>query len=217
MILSFVLFAATVWRHRRTLAATVAGSKPRSRWQSRLARLWPGLLLGFLIVTLVSTEITYTLGIPLPGGTVLLTVVIVFLTPHLDAIIASNANLAMESSRVSIVGVAVRQTARFAVLIVMLTMLGAIWATPLATGFGINVKSIAAGSIHIALIAIASAFLWSVIGTLTARALYEGEASTHTDQAVPRSRLGTLIPCSAVSASRPSWRWPSCRCSFRSA
>lgn len=191
---SFALFAATVWRHRRTLAATVAGSKPRSRWQSRLARLWPGLLLGFLIVTLVSTEITYTLGIPLPGGTVLLTIVIVFLTPHLDAIIASNANLAMESSRVSIVGVAVRQTARFAILIVMLTMLGAIWATPLATGFGIDVKSIAAGSIHIALIAIASAFLWSVIGTLTARALYEGEASTHTDQAVPRSRLGTLIP-----------------------
>ena len=191
---SFALFATTVWRHRRTLAATVAGSKPRSRWQGRLARLWPGLLLGFLLVTLISTEITFTLGIPLPGGTVLLTIVIVFLTPHLDAIIASNANLAMESSRVSIVGVAARQTVRFAILIVMLTMLGAIWATPLATGFGINVKSIAAGSIHIALIAIAAAFLWSVIGTLTARALHEGEASTHTDHAVPRSRLGTLVP-----------------------
>ena len=53
---SFGLFALTVWRHRRTLAAAVAGSKPRSRWQGRLARIWPGLILGFLIVTFLSTE-----------------------------------------------------------------------------------------------------------------------------------------------------------------
>ena len=191
---SFALFAATVWRHRRTFAATVAGSKPRSRWQSRLARLWPGLLLGFLLITFVSVEITYTLGIPLPGGTVLLTVVIVFLTPHLDAIIASSANLAMESSRVSIVGVAMRQTARFAVLIVMLTMLGAIWASPLASGFGINLKSIAAGSVHVALIAIAAAFLWSVIGAVTGRAVHVEQAASTEDHTIPRSRLGTLIP-----------------------
>jgi moderate conductance mechanosensitive channel len=94
---SFGLFALTVWRHRRTLAATVAGSRPRSRWQSRLARIWPGVILGFLIVTLLSAEFALTLGVPLPGVTVLLTIVIVFLTPHLDAIIATSANRAMES------------------------------------------------------------------------------------------------------------------------
>jgi small-conductance mechanosensitive channel len=191
---SFGLFALTVWRHRRTLAAIVAGSKPRSRWQGRLARIWPGLILGFLIVTFISLETAFTLGVPLPGATVLLTIVIVFLTPHLDAVIASSANRAMESPRVSIVGVAARQTARFAVLIIMLTMLGAIWATPLASGFGINLHSIAANAVHVALIAIAAAFLWSVVGTVTGRALHEGEASTHADHAIPRSRLGTLVP-----------------------
>jgi small-conductance mechanosensitive channel len=191
---SFGLFALTVWRHRRTLAAAVAGSKPRSRWQGRLARIWPGVVLGFLIITFLSIETAFTLGVPLPGATVLLTIVIVFLTPHIDAVIASSANRAMESARVSIVGVATRQTARFAVLIIMLTMLGAIWAAPLATGFGIDLKSIAANAVHVALIAIAAAFLWSVVGTVTGRALHEGEASTHADQAVPRSRLGTLVP-----------------------
>jgi small-conductance mechanosensitive channel len=191
---AFGLFALTVWRHKRTLAAAVAGSKPRSRWQGRLARIWPGLILGFLIVTFLSTEVALTLGVPLPGATVLLTIVIVFLTPHLDALIASSANRAMESPRISIVGVAARQTARFAVLIIMLTMLGAIWATPLASGFGIDLKSIAANAVHVALIAIAAAFLWSVVGTVTARALHEGEASTHADHAIPRSRLGTLVP-----------------------
>jgi hypothetical protein len=42
---AFGLFALTVWRHRRTLAAAVAGSKPRSRWQGRLARIWPAVVL----------------------------------------------------------------------------------------------------------------------------------------------------------------------------
>lgn len=190
---SFGLFAWTVWRHRKTLAAAVAGSKPRSRWQNRLARIWPGLVIGFLIVTFVTTEIALTLGVPLPGGTVLLTVVIVFLTPHLDALIASSANRAMEAQRISIVGVAARQTARFAVLVVMLTMLGAIWASPLASGFGINLHSIASNALQIALIAIASAFLWSIIGVVAARTV-KNERAAVTDPSVPRSRLGTLIP-----------------------
>ena len=190
----FALFMATVWRHRRTLAASVAGSKPRNRWHGRLARIWPGAVIGFLVITLVAMEIAFTLHVPLPGGTVLTTVVVVFLTPHLDALIASNANRAMESAHASIVGVALRQTARFAVLVVMLTMLGAVWASPIASGFGINLHSIATKALQIALIATAAAFLWSVVSTVTGRALHEGRASTHTDQAVPRSRLGTLVP-----------------------
>jgi len=191
---SFGLFIWTVWRHRRTMAAAVAGSKPRSRWQGRLARIWPGTIIAFLIVTFLTTQSAMTIGVPLPGGTVLLTVVIVFLTPHLDALIASSANRAMESSRVSIVGVAARQTSRFAVLIVALTMLGAIWAAPLASGFGINLHSIAANALQVALIAIAAAFIWSIVGVVTGRAQQAGSATTHADPAVPSSRLGTLVP-----------------------
>lgn len=190
---SFGLFIWTVWRHRKTLSAAVAGSKPRSRWQTRLALVWPGVVIGFLVVTFLTTEIALTLGVPLPGGTVLLTVVIVFLTPHFDALIASSANRALQSPRISVVGVAARETARFAVLVVMLTMLGAIWASPLASGFGINLHSIAANAAQVALIAIVSAFLWSVIGVVAGRAV-KNERSAIADPAIPRSRLGTLVP-----------------------
>ena len=76
----------------------------------------------------------------------------------------------------------------------MITMLGAIWAAPLASGFGINLHSIAANAVHVALIAIAAAFLWSVVGVVTGRAQHAGGATTHADPAVPRSRLGTLVP-----------------------
>jgi small-conductance mechanosensitive channel len=191
--IAFGLFGWTVWRHRRTLAASVAGSKPRSRWQGRLARLWPTMVIGFLAVTFVSTEVALTVGVPLPGATVLLSIIIVFLTPHLDALIASSANKAMESTRASILGVALRQTARFAVLIVMVTMLGAVWASPLASGFGINLQSVAVESVHIALIALAAAFLWSVLGAVMGRIL-QGDKHALADPMTPRSRLGTLVP-----------------------
>lgn len=75
----------------------------------------------------------------------------------------------------------------------MLTMLGAIWASPLASSFGINLRSIASNALQTALIAIAAAFLWSVIGVVAARAVRIERAAV-TDPTVPRSRLGTLIP-----------------------
>ena len=190
---SFALFIATVWRHRRTLSCVVGGSRPRSRWRGRLARSWPALVVGFLAVTFVSAQIAFTLNVPLPGSTILLTVVIVFLTPHLDAVIANSADSAMEAPRMSIVAVAIRQTARFAILVIMITMLGAIWATPLAVGFGIDLRHIAGDALKVALIATAAAFLWNVLGTVTGRALHSDQIA-ETDHTTPRSRLGTLIP-----------------------
>ncbi len=192
---AFALFAWTVWRHRKTLAATIAGVKPRSRWRGWLARVWPGLVIGFLIVTFLTTEIALTLGVPLPGGAVLFTVVIVLLTPHLDALIAERANLALEAEHASIPGIALRQTARFAVLIVMFTMLGAVWASPLASGFGINLRSIAKEAFHVGLIATAAAFLWSLLVTAMARIAQRDRHDAHGAAAAsPRSRLGTLVP-----------------------
>lgn len=192
---AFALFAWTVWRHRKTLAAAIAGVKPRSRWRGWLARLWPGLVIGFLIMTFLTTEMALTLGVPLPGGAVLFTVVIVLLTPHLDALIAKRANLALEAEHASIIGIALRQTARFAVLIVMFTMLGAVWASPLASGFGINLHSIATEAFHVGLIATAAAFLWSLLVTAMARIAWRDSHDAHGAAAAsPRSRLGTLVP-----------------------
>ena len=85
----YLLFAWVVWRHRRTMAAAVAGPRPRSRWRTRLAKLWPAIVIAFLVITLLSTQIALTLGAPLRGGAVLLTALIVLLTPHLDAIVGT--------------------------------------------------------------------------------------------------------------------------------
>jgi small-conductance mechanosensitive channel len=75
----------------------------------------------------------------------------------------------------------------------MVTMLGAVWASPLASGFGINLQSIAAESVHIGLIALAAAFLWSVLGAVMGRILHSDNRAL-ADPTTPRSRLGTLVP-----------------------
>ena len=200
----YLLLGAVIWRHRRTMAVAVAGPRPRSRWRTRLAKMWPGIVIGFLAVTFLTTQATLTLGMSLRGSAVLLTALMFLATPHLDAVIGNWAQRGIDSPNVSIPKAAARQTARFAVLILVATMLATLWATPLAVGFGIDLKEIARGASGISLIALVAAFLWNVVGTVSNRALRAQMPAASGDEelAAPRSRLGTLVPLlSAVGKS----------------
>jgi moderate conductance mechanosensitive channel len=144
--------------------------------------------------------------VPLRGSAVLLTVLMFLATPHLDTMIGNWAQRGLESPDISIPSAAGRQTARFTVLVIVIAMLGTLWATPLAAAFGIDLGEVAKGALGVALIALAAAFLWNVVGTVTGRALRaELPAAPAGDEemlGVPRSRLGTLVPLlSAVGKS----------------
>ncbi len=190
----FVLFIRAVRRNRHTLSSVIGGRRPRSRWHASLARHWPAIVIWFLILTFLSTETAFTLAIPLPGWAVLLTVIIVFLTPHLDAIIGHHAKRQMAALDASIVTAAAQQTARFVIFVVMIAMLGAIWVMPLAAELGVDMQRTVYGAIEIAVIAMASAFLWNVIGSVTRRAMHHDPLVAAEGDDEPRSRLGTLVP-----------------------
>jgi small-conductance mechanosensitive channel len=192
-----LLFAGAVWRHKRTMASAVAGLRPRSRWRGRLARFWPAIVIGFLAITFLSSQIALTLGAPLPGSAVVLTVLMLLLTPHLDAMIGNWAQRKLEANHISIPAAAGRQTARFTILIGTVALLGTLWATPLALGLGFELRSVAREAFGIALIALMAAFLWNVVGTMTERALRVAHATPggdHDEPNAPRSRLGTIVP-----------------------
>ena len=161
--------------------------------------------IGFLVVTFLSTQAALTLGAPLRGGAVLLTVLVFLATPHLDTMIGNWAQRGLEFPDISILTTAGRQTARFTIVVVMIAMLGTLWATPLAAGFGIDLGEVARGASGVALIALVAAFLWNVVGTVTGRALRAELPAVGGDEEVlgaPRSRLGTLVPLlSAVGKS----------------
>jgi small-conductance mechanosensitive channel len=193
----YLLFAGAVWRHKRTMAVAVAGPRPRSRWRIRLAKLWPAIVIGFLIITFLSTQAALTLGVPLRGGAVLLTALMFLATPHLDTMIGNWAQRGLESPDISIPVAAGRQTARFAVLVIILTMLGTLWAVPMAAGFGVDLVEVAKGASGVALIALVAAFLWNVVGVVCGRALRAELPAVSGDEetlGAPRSRLGTLVP-----------------------
>ena len=201
----YLLFIGVVWRHRRTMAVAVAGPRPRSRWRIRLAKLWSAIVISFLIITFLTTQAALTLGSQLRGSAVLLTALMFLATPHLDTMIGNWAQRGLESPDISILRAAARQTARFTVLVVILTMLGTLWAVPLAAGYGVDLLEVAKGSSGVALIALAAAFLWNVVGTVCGRALRAELPAVSGDEetlGAPRSRLGTLVPLlSAVGKS----------------
>ncbi len=194
---SYLLFAWVVWRHRRTLAVAVAGPWPRSRWRRRLAKAWPGIVIGFLAITFIATQAALSLGSPLRGSLVIITVLSFVATPHLDAMIGNWAQRGREALDISVVAAAGRQTARFVVVALLIALLGTLWATPLAVGLGFSLRSVEISATKVALIALIGAFLWNVIGTVSGRALQGRDAVTAGAGATPeepRTRLGTLVP-----------------------
>ena len=202
---AYLLFVWVVWHHRRTMAVAVAGPRPRGRWRSRFAKLWPELIVGFLTVTILSTQTALTLGAPLRGAAVVFTVLMFLAAPHLDAMIGNWARRGLESPTISIVAAASRQTARFTVLVVMIAVVASLWATPFAVAFGIDLREVARAAFGAAVITLVAAFLWNVVGSITARALRAELPVLENDDealAAPRSRLGTLVPLlSAVGKS----------------
>lgn len=193
----YLLFGLAVWRNRKTMATIVAGLRPRSRLRGRIARIWPALVLGFLAMTFISTQAATTMGSSLRGSTVLLTSLLFLLAPHLDAAIGRWALAGLESRRTPVAAAAARQTARFTVVIILIVMLGTLWAAPLAAAFGIDFTIVTRDAFGVGLIALAAAYLWNLVGTVCARALgAEAKADPeHPDLiAAPRSRLGTLVP-----------------------
>ena len=194
---AYALFVAAVLRHRRIMACVVVGPRPRSEFRSRFAKSWPTVVISLLAVTFVSTQIALTMGAPLPGTAVVMTVLLFIATPHLDAIIETWAERGLAMATIPILGTAARQTARFALLIVTFSMLGIIWAAPLAIGSGFQLRSVARDAIGIALIALVAAFLWNIVGTLVSRATsYERQRLSGVSGASgsPRTRLGTIVP-----------------------
>jgi small-conductance mechanosensitive channel len=198
---AYLLFSRAVWRHKRAIASAVAGPNPRSRWRKRLAKRWPAIVIGFLGVTFLSSQIALTFGAPLPGPAVAFTALMLFLMPHLDTMIASWAQRELESPQISIVAAAWRQTARFTILIGTVAWLGTLWATPLALGLGFELRNVAREAVQIAVIALVAAFLWNVVGALSARASIQGRPAVDGDKDMldaPRSRLGTIVPLLSI-------------------
>lgn len=191
---TLILLIHAVWRHRRTIAGAIAGHRSRNHWRARFARCWPSIVIGMLTLIVVSNQIARTMGEALPGLAVLLTAVVVFVAPQLDTSILDWAQRGLESPKISVASAAGRETARFALMILVFALLGTMWAAPLAAGFGMDLKAVARQALAVALVALLGAFLWNVIGAIIDRLSLAARETANGQSGAQPSRLGTLVP-----------------------
>ncbi|RJG40616.1 mechanosensitive ion channel family protein [Mesorhizobium sp. DCY119] len=197
----FALFIFAVVRNRRTLSGLVGSSHPRSPIRAYCARLWPASLTAFLLMIFISVEIGVTLGRHLPGAAVLVTVLIVVASPHLDAALRRWAEVSLKQAEISVWRNALRRTIRFVTLIILAAILLTVWLIPIAASISVDLKVIATTGIGLSAIALFTAFIWNLISVITVRTLsVEESASINGLAAVTGSstRLGTLVPLIAI-------------------
>ncbi len=199
------LIAGAYLRSGRPLAAALAGPRPRSGARRLLARCWPVAAVAVVAVTLAASQVATTLGRPLPPLATLVTLVLVLTWPHCDGRIAAWAERGFQVETVPAAAVAARRTARMALAAVIGAALAALWGAPAALGLGIAVGTLARTLMEIAAVALATAYLWNVIGVAAGR-LLAGERGAGAEsggeeaEEAPRTRLGTVLPLLAGAA-----------------
>jgi small-conductance mechanosensitive channel len=177
-------------RYHLIVTAMIAGPRRMTQLR-RFALAWPWIAIALIVITYVATQVALLLGILLPPIPTFLTLLLVLTAPHLDTVLARWGH----SASSSVLVVALRRTIRFIVAACLLLLLGYLWVLPLLTLAGVGTDRVRSVAVEIALIALASAFLWNVIGAFSSRiAQTEGHTGSAVELAGPRSRLGTLLP-----------------------
>ncbi|GJD65702.1 mechanosensitive ion channel family protein [Methylobacterium frigidaeris] len=192
---------------RRPLAATLAGPRPRSRRRRFLARRWPAIAVGIVVVTVVVLQVATTLGRPLPSLATLVTLILALMWPHVDGLIVVWAERGFRAETVSAASVAARRTTRLALAALIGAALAAMWGAPAASGLGIQLGTLVRVTLGITAVALATAYLWNLVGVASDRLLSEERAAQgghHADEEAdpaPHTRLGTILPL-VVGASK---------------
>ncbi|MBZ6078973.1 mechanosensitive ion channel family protein [Microvirga puerhi] len=190
-----LLLASAYWRRRSAIMVAVAGPQPWSPTRQRFAKAWPVIAIVALLGTAVVLQLGVTLGHPLPGLPMLLTLLLVLVAPHVDSAIGVWAERRERTSSSSVMSASLRRTARFAFAILVLVLLGYEWALPALEALGSDVQWIRAKAIAIALVALIGSLLWNATGVAIARIARQDSVGPSDEEVqAPRSRLGTLLP-----------------------
>lgn len=187
---------AVTFIHRTTLAALVAGPKPRSGRRARLARSWPPVLMAIVGMTFVSAQLAQTLGTPLPGLAIIATLAAVIALPILDRILKGWTADGLATPGMPVARLAARMTIRPALLAAIASLLCALWLGPLLTVGGDGLQRFLYTAVTLAILGLGASFCWNLISIASARALRQDDDAEPADEETltPRTRFQTLAP-----------------------
>lgn len=182
--------------YRRPVMAAVAGPFPRSVARRRFAAVWPFLAAIATVCTFVALQISITVGHPIRGLPLLLTLLLLLLTPHIDAMLAEWVRERERTATDSVSLTALYRTSRFAFVLLALIAIGFQWALPALVALGIHSGEAEWRSISLAVVAVVAAWGWNATGIGFERLTRRGQdhASDSDELHAPSTRLETLFP-----------------------
>lgn len=191
-----VISVFAYWWFRQPVTAAVAGPPPRTVGRLRFAIAWPFIAMIAAVGTFTALQISITVAHPLPGLPLLLTLLLLLLTPHIDAMLAEWARERERTTTDSVPLTALYRTSRFAFVLLALIAIGFQWALPALVALGVHSGEAEWRSISLAVIAVAAAWGWNATGIGFERLTRRGhQSAAHNDELhAPSTRLETLFP-----------------------
>jgi len=204
-LVSLPVMALTIFAYiyyRQPVMSAVAGPPPRTITRLRFAAIWPIVAAVATLATFAALQISITVQHPLPGLPLLLTLLLLLLTPHIDVTLAEWARTREQTAQDRIPLASLYRTSRFAFILLVLITIGYQWAFPALAALGVHSGEAEWRSISVAIVALVAAWGWNAISICFERLARRGHenAATNEEPHAPRTRLETLFPLIAGTA-----------------
>ncbi len=191
-----VLLALAYLRNRRAVTLSLSWLGHSSPLRHRFAGLWPAIAVACILLAFLFTQIALTVGKPIRGGPILLSLLLALAGPHIDVFLEQRSRRAASLETGAFVS-ALWRTLRVASAAAILLALVSIWLLPVLDAAGLQREIVILKAAEIVLIVLVLALFWNWIGILAARfkaAPGVGTGGPEADPAAIQSRLGTVGP-----------------------
>jgi len=188
-----ILLAAAYARHRELVARALSlGSTTGSR-RRKLAASWPWLVVALVILAFVFVQLALTLGRPMRGGPLVLSLLLVLAGPHLDIAIERRGWRAARSQGGELRGVLWR-TFRIVVASSIFAILATLWLLPILDAAGISRGSVVLKAAEILMLVLVIGFCWNWVAIMAARMGSHAPGSPQAGASVVGTRMTTVGP-----------------------
>lgn len=188
-----VLLAATYVRHRELVARALSFGSATGSLRRKLAGSWPWLVVALVVLAFVFVQLALTLGRPMRGGPLVLSLLLVLAGPHLDIAIDRRGWRAARTQGGELRGVLWR-TFRIVVASSIFAILATLWLLPILDVSGISRGSVVLKAAEILMLVLVIAFCWNWVAIMAARVGSHTPGDPQTGASVVGTRMTTVGP-----------------------
>jgi small-conductance mechanosensitive channel len=188
-----VLIATAYVRHRGLVVRALSFGARSGSLRRKLAAGWPWFVMALVVLAFLFIQLGITLGRPMRGGPLVLSLLLVLAAPHLDVAIERRGWRAVRSQGRELRGVLWR-TFRIIVASSIFAILATLWLLPILDVAGISRGIIVLKAAEILMLVLVIAFCWNWVAIMAARIRPHAPSEPQNGAFVIGTRLTTIGP-----------------------